>query len=139
MNLWFGKTADYFKQFISDQTIGMARINRFDFTTLPINLLYLLYYEYRRNEKESLNFSFFEYGKNSNGNPDDDRWEMYLELQEMYAILQRWYNDKELYHYLGFLFFNFKAQTPFRDIYTQWKTLNSRDKFLKDMQANGEA
>jgi len=127
MNLWFGKTADYFKQFISDQTIGMARINRFDFTTLPINLLYLLYYEYRRNEKESLNFSFFEYGKNSNGNPDDDRW-------EMYAILQRWYNDKELYHYLGFLFFNFKAQTPFRDIYTQWKTLNSRDKFLKDIQ-----
>ena len=134
MNLWFGKTADYFRQFISDQTIGMARINRFDFTTLPINLLYLLYYEYRRNEKESLNFSFFEYGKNSNGNPDDDRWEMYLELQEMYAILQRWYNDKELYHYLGFLFFNFKAQTPFRDIYTQWKTLNSRDKFLKDIQ-----
>ena len=134
MNLWFGKTADYFKQFISDQTIGMARINRFDFTTLPINLLYLLYYEYRRNEKESLNFSFFEYGKNSNGNPDDDRWEMYLELQEMYAILQRWYNDKELYHYLGFLFFNFKAQTPFRDIYTQWKALNSRDKFLKDIQ-----
>lgn len=59
---------------------------------------------------------------------------MYLELQEMYAILQRWYNDKELYHYLGFLFFNFKAQTPFRDIYTQWKTLNSRDKFLKDIQ-----
>ena len=112
----------------------MARINRFDFTTLPINLLYLLYYEYRRNEKESLNFSFFEYGKNSNGNPDDDRWEMYHELQEMYAILQRWYNDKELYHYLGFLFFNFKAQTPFRDIYTQWKTLNSRDKFLKDIQ-----
>lgn len=112
----------------------MARINRFDFTTLPINLLYLLYYEYRRNEKESLNFSFFEYGKNSNGNPDDDRWEMYLELQEMYAILQRWYNDKELYHYLGFLFFNFKAQTPFRDIYTQWKALNSRDKFLKDIQ-----
>jgi len=134
MNLWFGKTADYFKQFISDQTIGMARINRFDFTTLPINLLYLLYYEYRRNEKESLNFSFFEYGKNSNDNPDDDRWEMYLELQEMYAILQRWYNDKELYHYLGFLFFNFKAQTPFRDIYTQWKALNSRDKFLKDIQ-----
>ena len=134
MNLWFGKTADYFRQFISDQTIGMARINRFDFTTLPINLLYLLYYEYRRNEKESLNFSFFEYGKNSNDNPDDDRWEMYLELQEMYAILQRWYNDKELYHYLGFLFFNFKAQTPFRDIYTQWKALNSRDKFLKDIQ-----
>lgn len=131
MNLWFGKTADYFKQFISDQTIGMARINRFDFTTLPINLLY---YEYRKNAKESLNFSFFEYGKNSNGNPDDDRWEMYLELQEMYAILQRWYNDKELYHYLGFLFFNFKAQTPFRDIYTQWKALNSRDKFLKNIQ-----
>ena len=49
-------------------------------------------------------------------------------------ILQRWYNDKELYHYLGFLFFNFKAQTPFRDIYTQWKALNSRDKFLKDIQ-----
>ena len=134
MNLWFGKTADYFKQFISDQTIGMARINRFDFTTLPINLLYLLYYEYRKNAKESLNFSFFEYGKNSNGNPDDDRWEMYLELQEMYAILQRWYNDKELYHYLGFLFFNFKAQTPFRDIYTQWKALNSRDKFLKNIK-----
>ncbi|MDL2210484.1 DUF262 domain-containing protein [Desulfovibrio sp. OttesenSCG-928-O18] len=35
--------------------------------------------------------------------------DVWKEIQELYGILLEWYNDKELYHYIGFLLFAFNS------------------------------
>lgn len=130
INFWFEKRKEYFIQFISDATKGGAS-EKFNIKSNPINILYLLYFEYNKEKYDLLDFRFFEYGKNLNDKSSDDRWEMYEELNELYKAMQVWYEDKELYHYLGFLMFQFKKSTQFKGIYIEWRKLNSRELFTK--------
>lgn len=91
--------------------------------TYHINLLYRLYYAAYRKEGEPFGFKFFEQGRDLNGKPNDNHWELYDSMMEMHAVLKEWYENPEIYHWLGYLFFNFKGykQVNFANIWNIWK------------------
>ena len=128
INLWLGQRKEFFAQFIMSQN---QKNKQFGITGKAINILYVLYYEYKCSASEKpLNYAVFEYGFDTLANGTaDDRWEMYQELKELYATLVSWYDDDEIYHYLGYLMFQFKSKTQFKDIYAKWKKLNSKPDF----------
>lgn len=97
----------------------------------PINLLYRLYYAAYKIDGEAFEFKFFEHGRDLNGKPDDDHWELYDSMMKMHAVLKEWYNDPMIYHWLGYLFFNFKSykQVDFASIWKLWQ-IDSEDRSI---------
>jgi len=132
INQWWD---DKYKQEFFRQMLGPNSSDRrshiFDYVQHPIDLLYLLYYECDRNENEQLDFRFFEYGRDTNNiRFDHDHWELYESLINMHHTLQDWYEDSDIYHWLGYLFFCFKGRSVnfknicgsvnFKNIYRKW-------------------
>ena len=122
MNRWWADEdhKKYFQQFLRQSTTKNAQFNA---DLYPIDLLYQLYYECDKDQEEPLNFRFFEHGRDTNNMPNDhDHWELYDSVVEMHKNLQEWYEDNQIYHWLGFLFFNFKnrSEVNFRSIYRKW-------------------
>lgn len=122
MNRWWADEnhKKYFKQFLKGSTTENKQFNA---KLYPIDLLYQLYYECDSEKDELLDFRFFEQGRDTNAiQGDHDHWELYDSVVEMHKNLQEWYEDNQLYHWLGYLFFNFKNQSEadFRSIYQKW-------------------
>ena len=122
MNRWWADEnhKKYFKQFLKGSTTENKQFNA---KLYPIDLLYQLYYECDSEKDESLDFRFFEHGRDTNAKiGDHDHWELYDSVVEMHKNLQEWYEDNQLYHWLGYLFFNYKNQPEvnFRSIYQKW-------------------
>lgn len=116
----------YYCQFLPEDLSRKARELRFDYAEHPINLLYLLFLLQKKGE-ESISLSGFEeYLKNE---PD-----AFSHIKEFDAILQEWYNDNALYHYLGFLFFNYKSRVKFTEIFKLWLNCSSRTAFRKEIK-----
>ena len=102
----------------------------------PINLLYRLYFA-AYNKNEEFGFKFFEHGRDLNGKPNDNHWELYDSMMKMHAILKEWYDDPSIYHWIGYLFFNFKSykQVDFASIWNLWQ-IDSEDRssFIKHLK-----
>ncbi len=116
----------FFEQMLRDKTSNTNN-HMFDYHQHPIDLLYLLYYECDYSEGEEINFRFFEHGRDTNNiRYDHDHWELYESLIKLHHTMEDWYNDSKIYHWLGYLFFNFKAQengddkVTYRYIYRKW-------------------
>lgn len=119
----------FFIQLLPDHTVDNKQFNIEDY---PIDLLYQLYYECdyevgSDKTREPLDFRFFEHGRDTNGiKRDHDHWELYESVVSLHRAMQEWYEDPKLYHWIGFLFFNFKGRRideesiSFRHIYRQW-------------------
>ena len=130
INLWWGdkNVSTYFEQFIPEKTINQGK-NKFDHKKFPINLLYMLYFESKKQKNEEFSFRFFEYGQDSNGVADDDNWEMFDKIMNLHNLLKEWYNNDTTYHYLGYLLFRFKGKVNFRDLYEGWLNCGSKSEF----------
>jgi hypothetical protein len=146
MNRWWGQpeVSTYFTQLLPIFVLKVAK-PKFDLKKNPINILYMLYYEAKRKDIDKFDsslFSFFEYGKDSNGNLGDDNWEMYAEIRKLHNVMQDWFDDQIVYHYLGYLFFRFKDQKAkecaiiFHDIYNKlWHNEKSKLEFRKKLKS----
>jgi hypothetical protein len=122
MNRWWADENHkrYFTQFLKGTT---ADNKQFNAKLYPIDLLYQLYYECDSEKDELLDFRFFEHGRDTNAIlGDHDHWELYDSVVEMHKNLKEWYEDNQLYHWMGYLFFNYKNQPEvnFRSIYQKW-------------------
>ena len=96
----------------------------------PIDYLYRMMYEIHSDKTAKFEFRFFEYGLDKNSKNNDDNWEMYEELKNIYSSLYDWYGDKEIYHYSAFLFSQYKSKVNFKNIYEEWeKKGTSKKKF----------
>jgi hypothetical protein len=91
----------YFSLFISGTTKQNTKENRFNTKSYPVNQLYCLYAE---SIDKLLELETFEKGHDSNGKSGDDTLEMYKAILKLHHTLQDWYSDREIYHYLGYLF-----------------------------------
>ena len=116
----------YYGQFLPEELSRKAREMRFDYAEHPINLLYLLFLLQKKGEESISLSSFEEYLKNE---PD-----AFSHIKEFDAILQEWYDDNVLYHYLGFLFFNYKSRVKFSEIFKLWLNCSSRTAFRKEVK-----
>lgn len=119
MNNWWSNTdvKDYFKNFTKIQT-GKKETVKFNQDLHPINLLYKIWVEV--NGKTEIALHHFE---------SIEAIKLYQSILKLHRILQDWYQDREIYHYLGFLFAN--ATIKIKTVYNQWTNQNTtRDGFV---------
>lgn len=134
MNRWWSteEVSKYFSQMIPEKIEKQARQNGFNIEEFPINILYILLYETKKS-KEDFSFRFFEYGIDEDNKPGNDNWELYVKLRKLHLEMQEWYDDKEIYHYLGYLFFRFKGKNEelkFSNLYQEWDSADTKKKFI---------
>lgn len=125
INIWWSKpdVRTYFKRFTSIKSDEISDGNKlFKDEKYPINLLLILFAEKKGETKLTLEFI----EKNNN-----KALELYKEIIKLHNTLKDWFNDREIYHYLGFLFAQSKNTTKFKDVWNWW---NSKTKTRKDFK-----
>lgn len=124
INNWWSKVEvkSYFQRFVSIKSDEISDGNKlFKDDKYPINLLLLLFAEKKGESKLTLEFI----EKNNN-----NALELYKEIIKLHSTLKDWFNDREIYHYLGFLFA--QSQIKFKDVWNLWNTeTNAREDFKK--------
>lgn len=134
INNWWGKeeVKEYFKNFISiKQDDKTKELFKDDY---PINNLYKLYAE--NEAKELFNLDLFEYGHDKNGKEGDDHIELYKRILKLQNILKDWFYDREIFHYLGFLFITLEGKKiNFKQILDIWNQKDiTRDSFKIELK-----
>ena len=144
INQWWSNedVKAYYAQFISG-TIQNDELFKKDF---PINLLYKIFYEVYKNDKKLKNnvknfsFDFFEYGTDFDGNGGNNYYEMFQKILSLHLTLKDWYNNSEIYHLLGYLFFNFKGAissekwSALEKVWKEWESSNSKHVFTEKLK-----
>ena len=121
INHWWShvNVQTYFSAWINIESEGDII---FDAKKNPINRLISLFAE--SEEKSVLNLDLIENYESA--------LELYKKLNKLHNTLKDWYNDKEIYHYLGFLFAQKRGRKGF-NFYTVWefwlKKCDSRTEF----------
>ena len=127
MNLWWSnlERARYFAYFDTvEDPDGI-----FDVAKYPINLLYRL--DTLSKGRNQILLDFFE-SPESAADPRHASIAQFEEIKRFHETMKDWYDDKAIYHYVGFLL----AQTTikFRDVYGSWQQERSRQGFYKKLK-----
>ena len=130
INIWWSKkdVSSYFSEFLSikSETYGDNRL--FNESIYPINLLYSFYAEI--SGKDKLTLSFIEEQSTS-------AIKLFKEIQSLNYTLQDWYTDKEIYHFLGFLFGcnrTLKKKISLKTVWDLWQSSLSRVEFKANLK-----
>ena len=127
INTWWSKdeVKDYFKSFTNLKT-GEKETIKFNQDLHPINLLYKIWAETKG--MKDINLNLFE-TKNTVA------LDLYVSIILLHRTLKDWFDDRVIYHYLGFLFSQ-KRDFKFFRVWEKWNggncTKDSFVKFLKD-------
>ncbi|MFV8356845.1 DUF262 domain-containing protein [Flavobacterium sp. XS1P32] len=129
INNWWSRedVKKYFSKLVTIKSEEASVGNKlFNEEKYPINHLYLLFAE-KKSEKK-LTLELIE--KHNN-----DALGLYKELIKLHNTLQDWYQDREIYHFLAFLF-NHKPKKDFKfaTIWELWEKCKSRIEFIKELK-----
>jgi len=126
INAWWSKkdVKNYFKRFIKIRSETIGDNSLFNEFLYPINNLYLLYAEIQN--KSILDLDLIE-SQNSN------TISLYKDIIHLNNVLQDWFDDKEIYHYLGYIFAN-QNKYSFNDIWKLWNSSLNRICFIKELK-----
>lgn len=118
----------FYMQFLPEKLSRESKDRRFDYSEHPINLLYLLFLIQEKGEQAVSLAVFEDYLKKEK--------KAYAKLKEFEADLQEWFNNTELYHFLGYLIFNHKGKqdVSFTELYAKWKECATRTGFLHEVK-----
>jgi hypothetical protein len=128
LNAWWSKqeVSAYFSPFTNIKT-GEKETIKFNQERHPINLLYKLWAEINQNAGKEIRLSLFETKKTN-------ALDLYISIIQLHRTLKDWYEDREIYHFLGFLFSQ-KAAT-FQKVWSDWNKANStRIEFIANLKA----
>lgn len=134
INNWCGQkdVRTFLGRFLKDGSFDKSGFNE---KLYPINYLYRMMYEMHPDNNMPFEFRFFEYGLDIKGNGvGDDNWEMYIELKRIYGFVRDWYESDEIYHYLSYLFSNFKSKVNFVAIYKTWENSKGKLSFITELK-----
>lgn len=134
INNWWGNenVQGYFSSFVTikSELVGADK-KLFNNDVYPINNLYLLYAESKNETK--LTLDLIELHTNS-------AISLYKEIIKLHHTLQDWYDDKLIYHYLGFLFNpRNKKVITFNDVWSVWQTSLTRKSFIDELRLKMKA
>lgn len=121
MNSWWNNedVKLYFQSFTNIQT-GEKETIKFNQELHPINLLYKIWAEIK-GENEIKLYSF----------EKEEALLTYQSIIRLHRVLRDWYEDRKIYHYLGFLFAHTKMKI--KTIYSKWNSVNmTRDLFIDE-------
>ena len=120
INAWWGdeNIRSYYEPWTNVKLSGDISFN---FQKFPINMLFALFIE--SEGKEILSLEAIEEYKSS--------LEVYKKLNKLHDTLKDWYENKEWYHYLGFLFAQKKERKNFnfKIIWDFWHKCKTRSEF----------
>ncbi|MGL2995167.1 DUF262 domain-containing protein [Flavobacterium sp. TSSA_36] len=119
LNAWWSKAEvkEYFKNFTSVNT-GSKESIKFNQDLHPINLLYKIWIETKG--KNEITLKAFEESKAD---------EIYQSILKLHRTLKDWFENRKIYHYLGFLFSHKKVKI--KEVLKEWgKSQNTRDHFI---------
>ena len=136
INNWCGQkdVRTFLGRFLKDDSFDKSGFNE---KLYPINYLYRMMYEMHPDNNMPFEFRFFEYGLDIKGNGvGDDNWEMYIELKRIYGFVRDWYESDEIYHYLSYLFSNFKSKVNFVAIYKTWENKKEISKYILEIYSS---
>ncbi len=121
INAWWSKDEirGYFKTFIKNKSEGDIIFNAENY---PLNNLLLLFSEQRG--KTSLTLDLIEEQENA--------LKLYKDLINLHHTLKDWYQDRDIYHYLGFLFGQKKM--TFKLALKKWEDAENRIVFKKALK-----
>ena len=120
LNAWWSKPEvnSYFKNFTIVNT-GSKESIKFNQDLHPINLLYKIWIETKG--KSEITLKAFEENKAD---------EIYQSILKLHRTLKDWFENRKIYHYLGFLFSHSK-KIKIKEVLKEWeKSLNTRDNFI---------
>lgn len=130
INNWWGRKdiKGYFSRFVSikSELVGGSK-KLFNEDLYPINCLYLLYAEVEGKDKLTLDL-IEQYSSST--------IVLYKDILKLHSTLQDWYEDKEIYHFLGFIMNAKGKKIKFCDIWEIWINAETRKNFigmLKDL------
>lgn len=73
---------------------------------------------------------FYEYFKSINGS-EIKTLECWKKIKNLYMVFEEWYEDIEMYHYIGYLlYFSSNNQRRINDLYTKWLSFSYKEKGL---------
>lgn len=124
INTWWSKNSvkEYFSDFSNLKT-GEKETIKFDDSKHPINLLYKLWAD--KNKKKEIKLALFEAKNSSTKNALD----LYKSITLLHRTLKDWFDDREIYHYLGFLMS--RKSISLVNIFEQWdKSSTTREEFV---------
>ena len=140
INAWWSQkdVQIYFEQLLPNR---ITKNKSFKYSQYPIDLLYYAFFEaYKekftsdKNDRD-LELRFFENGMDFNGDNADDHLEFYQTLIEFHSTMVDWYNNDEIFNYLGYLLYNFKSGSmTFSKIWKTWLKVNSKKEFVDEIK-----
>ena len=121
LNTWWSReNAKEFFSFFTTLKTGEKETIKFEERKHPINLLYKIWAE--SNRETEIKLGSFE-TKNTNA------LSLYVSIILLHRTLKDWYEDREIYHYLGFLFS--QRSISFSTIWKKWDEKNiTRNRFI---------
>ncbi|WP_281638271.1 DUF262 domain-containing protein [Flavobacterium marginilacus] len=129
INNWWSRddVKQYFSNFVNVKSEEIGVSNKlFDEKKYPINNLYLLFAEKKGDKKLTLELI----EKHNN-----DALGLYKEIVKLHSTLQDWFNDRKIYHFLGYLF-NHKSNKTFNfnTVWNLWEKCTTRDQFIEKLK-----
>ncbi|MEI6767124.1 MAG: DUF262 domain-containing protein [Bacteroidota bacterium] len=133
LNAWWSmeNVLEYFSTFTKLKT-GEKETIKFDQIKHPINLLYKIWAEsiIDENGKQKYSDLKLNYFETQNTIAID----LYISIILLHRTLKDWYDDREIYHFLGFLFS--QSSTRFNKIWNKWNEKDvTRSKFIAFLKA----
>jgi hypothetical protein len=127
INSWWSQknVKIFFQRFISIPSEVMGKNKLFNEDIHSINYLYLLFAESRRQDK--LTLSFIE--------NNTDVQQLHKDIIHMHQTIQDWYQDRNIYHLLGYLFANDvdRKRLNFVSIWKLWTSSDNRNEFIDSL------
>jgi len=126
INAWWNKkdVKNYFNTFTSIKT-GKKETIKFDKEKHPINLLYHIWAESKR--EDTVTLGLFE--------PKSvDALNLYISIISLHRTLKDWFEDREIYHYLGLLFAA-KRDFKFSSVWEKWEKNATKDLFIEFLKS----
>ncbi|WP_321480397.1 DUF262 domain-containing protein [uncultured Bacteroides sp.] len=123
INNWWNQenVEHYFQRFISiGSEMTSSEFNLFDVSKHPINLLLFLFAE--SENKKLLTLDLIE-------NYNSSAIVLYKKILKLHNTLVDWFENREIYHFLGFLFANTKIS--FKMIWDKWEQSENQIDFIK--------
>lgn len=128
INAWWSKkeVKTYFKRLIKIESENIGKNKLFNDDFYPINNLYLLFAESKNNEVLSLELI----------ESSSEAIALYKEIIHLHHTLFDWFNDREIYHLVGYIFANEtnRKNIDFYKIWTFWKTSTTRQLFVNKLK-----
>ena len=136
INNWWqdSKRMIFFRRFIPNNFLNDNGKNLFQHEIYPIDILYILYAIIRKKENLS-SLEFFE----EKTATEDNAFSTYQDILSIHKILQDWYDDSEIYHLIGVLWFFRNGQGQknllIYELYKQWDKIKIRSEFIKYLKS----